>query len=146
MLKETVTYVDFNGENQSEELFFHLMKHEMTDLAYDLPKSISEALGEDPTNIDTNAAAAKLIDTMGGRGILEFTKELLLRSYGIKSEDGKQFIKTKEIREAFAQSLAFDAMLDMLMSDDAKAKHFMESLIPTPQKSSIPAKSSASKK
>ena len=67
---------------------------------------------------------------MGSRGIIKFIKELVLRSYGVKSEDGRRFIKSKELSEEFSQTIAYDMFMSELMSDDNAASNFVNGLIP----------------
>lgn len=145
MLKEIVTYEDFNGETQTEELHFNLMKHELTDLAFDLPQDVSDAVTNNSKEITSEEAAAKLVEKLGGKGVFQFIKELLLKAYGVKSEDGKRFIKNDLLRDEFAQSMAFDAMLDKLMSDDNKASDFVNAIIPSSLADKIPANKPAAK-
>lgn len=130
MLKKTVNYEDFDGNQRTEVLHFNLTQTELVEMAMDLPDGMSETIGDDPNKVDQDAAARKLIEKLGGKGIFEFIKTLLLKSYGIKSEDGRRIVKSKEISEEFSQTLAFDIILMELMSDDVKAAEFVNGIIP----------------
>lgn len=130
MLKKTVNYVDFDGNERTEDLYFNLTRTELVEMSMDLPDGFSESFGNDPSKIDENAAAAKLVETLGNKGIFDFVKQLLLKAYGIKSPDGRKFEKSKEISEDFAQTLAFDTILMDLMSDDKEAANFINNIIP----------------
>lgn len=130
MLKKTVKYEDFNGNERVEDCYFNLTQTELVDMAMDLPEGFMESFGNDPSKIDGNAAAAKMIESIGNKGILDFIKKLLLKSYGIKSEDGRRFEKSEEISKEFSETLAFDTIFMELMSDDAAAADFINKIIP----------------
>lgn len=134
MLKKTVTYVDFNEENQVEDCYFNLTKTELMEMAMDLPEAISDSVGDDPSKMDEDKAVNKLMETLGSKGILNFIKELVLKSYGVKSEDGRRFIKVDEngkpLSVEFAQTMAFEAIMDEFMSNDLAASEFVNGVIP----------------
>lgn len=139
MIKRTVTYEDFDGNMRTEELHFNLTQVELTEMAMDLPDGFLNSVNGDPNSVDGPAAAAKLAESLGGKGILEFIKNLLLKSYGIKSEDGRRFQKSEELSKEFSQTLAFDAMLMELMQDDIKAAEFVNGVIPAKLAEKLPA-------
>ena len=97
MIKKTAKYVDFDGNERTEDCYFNLTQTELVEMAMDLPDGFSDSFGNDPSKIDQDAAAIKLIDTLGNKGILEFIKTLVLKAYGIKSADGRRFEKSEEI-------------------------------------------------
>lgn len=134
MLKKTVNYVDFDGNNQSEELYFNLTKTELIEMAIDLPDGVSESVGKNPDEIDEEKAVSKLMETLGSKGILKFIKDLVLKSYGVRSADGKRFMKIDEngrsLSIEFSQTMAFEAILDEFLSDDVAAANFVNAVIP----------------
>lgn len=131
MLKKTVNYFDFDGNERTEDLYFNLTQTELVEMAMELPDGVSSSIGNDPSKIDEKAAAMKLMETLGNKGVLEFIKNLLLKSYGIKSEDGRRFEKSDEISREFSQTLAFDTILMELMSNDVEAANFVNNIIPS---------------
>lgn len=131
MLKKTVQYTDFDGNDRTEELYFNLTQTELVEMAMELPDGIADSVGSDPTKIDENAAAVKLMEALGDKGVLSFIKNLLLKSYGIKSEDGRRFEKSEKISTEFSQTLAFDTILMDLMSNDVEAANFVNNVIPS---------------
>ena len=64
--------------------------------------------------------------------MLDFLDDFVLSAYGVRSEDGKRFIKTKEVREKFSESLAYEALFDAILDDPTLAKTLGESLLSTP--------------
>lgn len=131
MLKKTVNYVDFEGNNVSETLWFHLHQTELLEFAMDLPDGVVSSVGDDPSKVDTEEAAQKMMTALGGKGIVDFLKKLLIKSYGIRPEgNATRFVKTEQIAEEFSQSLAFDAIFMELLADSNAASDFVNGVIP----------------
>ena len=129
MLKKTVKYFDFDGNERTETLYFHLSQTELIEMAMDIPDGVSDVVGNDPNKVNEDAAM-RLVETLGGKGILDFIKKLLLKSYGIKSEDGRRFEKSEELSKEFSQTLAFDTIIMELMSNEEMAGQFITAVIP----------------
>ena len=117
MLKETVTYEDFNGEKRTEEFHFHLTKAEVTEL------EVSEKEGLANT-IET------IIAEKDFGNLVRIFKKLILISYGKKSPDGRRFIKTDELRREFSQTAAFSEIFMKLATDSDAAKTFVNGIMP----------------
>lgn len=137
MLTKTVKYKDFDGNERIENLQFHLSKVELIEMSLDLPDGVSEVIGNDPNNID-ETAAMRILETLGGKGVLDFIKKLLLKSYGIKSADGRSFEKSEELSRKFSQTLAFDELVMELMSNEELAANFVNSIIPADAADKMP--------
>lgn len=138
MLKKVVNYEDFDGNERTETLYFNMMQTELVDFALDLPEGLSDSLGDDPNAISEQAAIS-LMDTLGQKGIMEFVKKLVLKSYGIKSDDGRKFEKSEEISKEFSQTIAFDMLMMELMTDENKAIAFVNAVIPASAVNKKPA-------
>ncbi len=80
MLKRTITYTNFNDEEVSEDFFFHLSKAELVELEMSHKGGLSEML-------------ERIIADEDGKTIIEEFKNVIMKSYGKKSPDGKRFIK-----------------------------------------------------
>ena len=116
MLKKKVTYLDFNDQEVTEEFYFNLTKVEVT--------KIIAKIG-----CDIDVYAEKLAKEEDYEGIIDFTEMLILTSYGVKSEDGKRFVKSKEARENFEYSAAYAELFEQLMSDPEQSKAFGQGLM-----------------
>ena len=92
MLKKTITYTDYNGNERTEDFFFHLTKAEIMEMEMSTTGGLAEMI-------------QKIVATQDTPAIIKIFKELVLNAYGEKSPDGKRFIKSKELSTAF--SLAF---------------------------------------
>ena len=136
MLKKKITYTDFNGNERTEDHYFNLTKTELTEIALGLP----DGMDESEITEANEQAAMTIIDKLGKDGVFKFIKELILKSYGIKSSDGKRFQKSEEISKEFSETLAFDQFFMELMTDDVKAAEFVNSIIPKDVANSIQTK------
>lgn len=117
MLKKIITYTDYNGVERTEEHHFNLSK---TDLAR-MQNSRKGGL---------DAVIKKIIDEKDNEKMYELFEDIVLKSYGIKDEDGIRFKKSKEITEAFSQTGAFDELMFELLSDPDAATAFINGIIP----------------
>lgn len=126
MLAKTITYNDYDNNERTETLYFNMNKMELTEFAADLPDDVFKNV----SGVKSIQDVANVVNKMGSRGIIKFIKELVLRSYGVKSEDGRRFIKSKELSEEFSQTIAYDMFMSELMSDDNAASNFVNGLIP----------------
>lgn len=129
MLKKIVNYTDFDNNQRTETLYFNMTQTELVEFAMDLPDGVTNSVAE-AGKLDEQQAAMVMIEKLGGKGVMGFIKNLLLKSYGIKSEDGRRFIKSPALSEEFSQTLAFDAIFMELMGDDNAASDFVNSVIP----------------
>ena len=72
--------------------------------------------------------------------MIEIWKDLILKAYGQKSLDGRQFMKSDEIRESFAQTEAYSDMFMELASDADAAAKFVNGIIPASMsKTTVPS-------
>lgn len=117
MLPITKKYIDFNGVEREETFYFNLTQEELTDWELGVTGGLSK-LVEKITQTRDIPALAKLF------------KEAILKAYGVKSDDGRRFIKTKELREAFSQTQAYSDLYMELVQDDKKAAEFINGIIP----------------
>lgn len=117
MLTKKITYTDYNGVERTEEFHFNLSKAEIMSMEMSVEGGMSSLL--------QNA-----IQSMDQTKLFNAFKDLVLKSYGIKSADGKRFIKNDEIREEFEQSEPFSIIFMELMTDEKAASDFVNAIIP----------------
>ena len=98
MLKKTITYTDFDGNKRTEDHYFNLTQTELVEITLNMPDGMSES----DVAGNNEQAALRIIDRLGGDGVFSFIKELILKSYGIKSTDGKRFEKSDKISKEFS--------------------------------------------
>lgn len=120
MLKKTITYTDWNGEDRTEDFYFNLTRVEIVELEYDV-----EA-GTNLTDLlDT------LIKSKDYGKIMSTIKKIILTAYGEKSSDGKRFMKNDDIRRSFEENPAFDELYMSLITDSKKAAEFISGIMPS---------------
>lgn len=117
MLKKTITYTDFNGDEVSEDFFFHLSKAELVELEFSQEGGLSEGL-------------KKIIATEDGKEIMRVIKDFILKAYGKKSYDGRRFIKNQQLREEFESSEAYSVLFMELITDPEASITFMNGIVP----------------
>lgn len=117
MLKKTITYTDFNGEEVKEDFFFHLSKAELVELEMSHDGGLS-------------AAMQRIVDTDDRAAIIQEFKKIILLSYGKKSSDGRRFIKNAAMREEFESTEAYSTLFMELVTVTDSAIEFMNGIIP----------------
>ena len=118
MLKRTISYTDFDGNQREESFYFNLTKSELTEMELSATGGLTRMI-------------EKIVETQDGARIISIFKELILKAYGEKSPDGRRFIKSKEISEAFSQTGAYDVLFMELATDADKASEFIKAVIPS---------------
>lgn len=117
MLTKRITYVDFNGVERTEDFRFHLNKAELMEMEYGTSCGLSEMV-------------QRVMDTKDMPTIMKIFKDLLVKSYGIKSDDGRRFEKTDEIRRAFVEGPAYEILYMELATDSKAAAEFVNGILP----------------
>lgn len=124
MLKKTVTYIDFDGNERTEDFFFNLTEQEIAEMEL----STEGGLG----NFINKAVAAK-----SQVELIDLFKKLILAAYGVKSADGRRFVKNDAVREDFMSTQAFSDIYMELVQDADKASEFFNGIVPK-EKSKAP--------
>lgn len=117
MLKKTVTYVDYNGVERTEDFYFNLTKAEVAEMELSVQGGFSKMLEE-------------IVASKDNVQIVNLFKQMVLKSYGEKSPDGRRFIKSDEIAQAFAQTEAYSEIFMELALDEKKAADFVNGILP----------------
>ena len=120
MLKKTITYTDYDDVERSEDFFFHLTKSELMEMDFSASGGMSRMI-------------ESIINARDTKRIIEIFKDLILKSYGEKSLDGKQFIKVRDGRrlaDDFSQTAAYDALFMGLATNTDAATDFIVNIIP----------------
>lgn len=128
MIKWPITYTTYDGDEVTEDFYFHLNKAELTKMQFDV-----------------NGAYSNYIERIQNeRNLKELGEQyanLILNSYGKKSDDGRIFRKSDELRDEFKCSEAYSVLFMELLSDADKAAKFARGILPADlQGASIEAK------
>lgn len=116
MLKKRMKYMDFEGNEREEDFFFNLTKAELMEMEMSTEGGLVKYV-------------EKLISIQDATKIVKIFKDLILKSYGEKSLDGKRFIKSKELSDAFSQTEAYSDLFMELATNAGSASDFINGLI-----------------
>lgn len=117
MFKQTLTLTDFDGDEYEETVYFHLSKSEL----FEWENSVGGGMRQ---HLET------IVKSKDNVKIMAAFKDILHRSYGVKSPDGKRFIKSEEAWLEFEQSPAYDELFFMIVSDADYAAKFIDAISP----------------
>lgn len=117
MLKKTITYENFDGEEVTEDFYFHLTKAELVELEMSKPGGLADYM-------------QKLIEKDDRAGIIQTMKELILSSYGKRDAVKKQFVKNPVMRDEFEASEAYSELFMELVTKPDASLEFMTGVIP----------------
>ena len=134
MLKKLITYTDYNGQTRTEPFYFHLSNAEIAEMGVGLVGggSLEEYI-------------ERLSMEHDPRKVIGIFKELIQKSYGKKSDDGRRFMKSEEILKEFTESEAYSVLFMELANDAQAASDFFDGIIPelTPEQKAEVAKQRA---
>lgn len=117
MYKRFIKYVDFNEVERNEEFYFNLSEAELLKMELGKAGGYSEMLKRIVAT-DDRVELTKLFD------------ELIVKSYGEKSGDGKSFLKSDELLAKFKCTAAYSALFTELMTDTNAAIEFVNNIMP----------------
>lgn len=112
MIKKTMTYKDYDGNERTEDFWFNLTKAEAAKLEFGTTGGVSKMI-------------ERIIQEQDAKRILEVFEDLICRSYGKKSPDGKRFVKNQAQTEEFLQTEAYsDLFIEFMNNPDEFSKFF----------------------
>ena len=117
MLKKTITYTDYNGVERREDFWFNLSKAELMEMELGVTGGLAEY-------------KRRIVSAQDQPSLIKIFKDIILKSYGEKSADGKRFVKSKELTEAFMQSEAYSELFMELSSNAEAAAEFVNGIVP----------------
>lgn len=116
MIKETITYEDYNGQTRTEDFYFHLSKAEALEMEMSVKGGLAETIN-------------RVVEAKDMPAVIKIFKELIMKSYGRKSVDGKTFEKNDDIRNEFMQSEAYSELFMKLGTDSDAAARFVNGIL-----------------
>ena len=117
MLKETITFVDYNGIERTEDHYFNLTEAEVAEMEMSTTGGMAEMI-------------QRIVAAQDAPSIIKVFKDLVLKAYGEKSADGKRFIKSEELAIAFSQTEAYSILFMELATDADAAAKFVNGIVP----------------
>ena len=121
MLKKTIKYTDYNGVERNEDFYFNLTKAEIMEMQMGTTGGFADYI-------------VALVKTQNMPEIVRIFKDIVLKAYGEKSQDGKRFIKTDDnghsLAKAFSETEAFSILYMELATDSKEAAKFINGVVP----------------
>lgn len=117
MIKWPITYTDYNGETRTEEFYFNLSKPEIMELQLN-------------ANGAYGAYLKRIIQERDGKEMAKVYRELITKAYGEKTDDGRRFVKSKELTDAFMQTEAYSELYMELFTDMKACEKFFNGVFP----------------
>lgn len=118
MIKKTITYFDFDGNQRTEDFYFNLTKAELSEMTLTTEGGLDVLL-------------KKIVNEKDVAQMVTYFKTILLKSYGVKSADGRKFTKNAENIEDFISTPAYDILFMELTSDAKSAAAFIQGVLPS---------------
>lgn len=116
MFKKTIKYTDDDGNERKEDHYFNLTKAEMIEYDSEFPEGVIEHL-------------TRLVNLQDKGKLIKAFKDLILRSYGEKLDNGR-FIKSQEIRDAFMATEAYSELFLEVVSSEENMANFVNAIVP----------------
>ena len=121
MIKKTVTYTDYNGVERTENFYFNLSKAEVMEMEMSTEGGMAESI-------------QKVVDAKDAPAIIRVFKDLVLKAYGVKSDDGRRFMKMKpdgtRYADDFKETEAYSQIFMELATDADEAAKFVNGIVP----------------
>ena len=133
MVKETITYHDLDGVEITEDFWFNMFTTEVAEWNFEKSGGLEEYI-------------KKLEKTQDQAEMIKFVKEIILKSFGKRSEDGLRFIKNEEDAVAFTQTEAFHVLFMKLVQDEKEMARFINGIVPNLPQDKLPVKKATTKK
>lgn len=121
MFVYTSTYNDYNGEERTESFYFDLSMAELAEMNFEASGGMDEKL-------------KSIVQAKNIQEIARVFKEVLKKAYGVKSDDGRRFIKSEELSTGFTQTPVYSELYMKLATDDEYAAKFVNGILPKDKK------------
>jgi len=119
MLKKRISFTDYNGSERVENFYFNLNDSELMEMELGKTGGFLEYID-------------KVIGAQDVPALIHLFKDLIIKSYGVKSDDGRRFIKTPELTNEFQQTEAFSKLYLELATDSKAASDFVNGIVSKP--------------
>lgn len=117
MIKKTISYENFDGKPETEDIYLNINKAELIALEIEADKPLGDMLKE-------------VGETPSAKEVLQVFKLFLQKGYGVKSVDGKKLLKSQTIWEEFEGSEPYSELLWEMLSTPSKAVDIITGMLP----------------
>ena len=117
MYNKTVTYKDYKGNTRTEDFYFNLNKAELVELELSTKGGLTVMMD-------------RIIAAQDNTTLFKIFKDLVSKSYGVLSDDGRKFVKNQEVLDDFMQTEAYSIIFSELATNAEAAAEFFNNVIP----------------
>ena len=117
MLKKTMKYIDYDGNEREETFMFNLSKAEIAEMELSTAGGLVQMVNN-------------IVQAQNSEKLIELFKGIILKAYGEKSPDGRRFIKSREMAKAFSETEAYSDLFMELATNADAAVAFMKAIVP----------------
>lgn len=125
MLKKTITYTDYNGVERTEDFYFNLSEAELMEMEMSTTGGMAEMI-------------QRIVAAKDAPAIIKIFKDLVRKAYGVRSDDGRRFIKSDQISDEFCQTEAYSLLFMELATNDNAAAEFVNGIMPAGRAKAAP--------
>ena len=118
MIKKTIAYTDYNGNQRKEDFWFNLTKAEVARMEMSTEGGMAEMIN-------------RIVAAQDVPSLISIFEEMIQKSYGVKTPDGRGFVKRKEDLESFMATEAYSELFMELVTDTDAAAKFLNGIIPS---------------
>lgn len=117
MLKKTIKFTDYDGNPREEDFYFNLTKAELSIMEMSHVGGFRKKM-------------ERIIKAQDGPALIEAFQDIIQTAYGVKSDDGRRFIKSPELFEEFKQTEAYSELIMELLGSEKGAAEFIAQVMP----------------
>lgn len=117
MLKKTIKFTDYDGNPREEDFYFNLTKAELSIMEMSHVGGFRKKM-------------ERIIKAQDGPALIEAFQDIIQTAYGVKSDDGRRFVKSSELFEEFKQTEAYSELIMELLGSEKGAAEFIAQVMP----------------
>lgn len=117
MITLPIKYTDYNDVERTEEFSFNLNKAELAELQLGVSGGF-------------DAVLKRLTNRMETPEVLKIFKGIILKAYGVKSDDGRRFMKSEELSKEFEETEAFSNLYMSFFENADNFTKFIKGILP----------------
>lgn len=117
MLKKTIKYTDFEDNVREEMFYFNISRAEL-------------AMMENSEVGGFRKKLERIVNAQDNVAIMEVLRDIIHKSVGEVSPDGRRFMKSEEFARSFEETEAYSELIVELLGNDEKAAEFINGIMP----------------
>lgn len=117
MFVKDITFTDYNGVERTERAYFNLSQAEIAQYAYSVEGGLYNYVN-------------RLVVRKDIPKLMEMFNEIIKKSYGVKSPDGRKFIKSEELTKDFMETEAYSVLFMELATKPEAVTEFLNGVMP----------------